>query len=233
MHDDSTKPCTSCGILKLLAEFSKKKGQPQPWCKICTAAYQRKWREEHPGKKAEHNRRWRAKNPEKYKEGYTRDAANPRKQEQKRVHYRTERAQQKKREWNERNQEKIKAQKRQRYLENSEDIKARSAAWRKANPEKRADAERRRQAAKAGFDGCFTRAEWQALCRACGYRCLACGEKRTLTVDHVVPLSKGGPHDISNIQPLCRSCNSRKQARIIDFRTGVVDWERISLEELR
>ena len=41
-----------------------------------------------------------------------------------------------------------------------------------------------------------------------------------LSVDHIVPLSLGGSNDISNIQPLCRACNSIKWAKIIDFRVN-------------
>lgn len=34
------------------------------------------------------------------------------------------------------------------------------------------------------------------------------------TIDHTVPLSKGGQHTMTNLQVLCYSCNSRKQDRI-------------------
>jgi len=37
-----------------------------------------------------------------------------------------------------------------------------------------------------------------------------------LTLDHVIPLKQHGPHDIENIVPACRSCNSRKGAKTPD-----------------
>ena len=66
--------------------------------------------------------------------------------------------------------------------------------------------------------GTHTAEEWRALCAACHHRCLCCKRKRTLTKDHIVPVLLGGSNDISNIQPLCRSCNSSKGARHIDYR---------------
>jgi len=58
-----------------------------------------------------------------------------------------------------------------------------------------------------------------------GWRCGICGvdTPRSLlkdcshtyspTLDHVVPLSKGGSHTVDNVQCLCRGCNSRKGDR--------------------
>jgi len=47
-----------------------------------------------------------------------------------------------------------------------------------------------------------------------GYQCLHCGSRNDLTVDHIVPVSRGGSDFLSNLQTLCRPCNSRKGARI-------------------
>jgi len=45
------------------------------------------------------------------------------------------------------------------------------------------------------------------------YTCQHCGSTEALSVDHVHPESKGGTLDLSNLQTLCRSCNSKKGAR--------------------
>lgn len=44
------------------------------------------------------------------------------------------------------------------------------------------------------------------------FTCQHCGSRRYLTVDHIVPESKGGAHDMGNFQTLCRRCNSKKGA---------------------
>jgi len=50
--------------------------------------------------------------------------------------------------------------------------------------------------------------------------CLCCGKNNVvLSMDHVVPLSVDGKNLISNIQPLCVSCNSSKGVKVIDYRT--------------
>lgn len=64
----------------------------------------------------------------------------------------------------------------------------------------------------------ITRKEWIKILDKYGHRCLRCGAKKDLAMDHVIPLILGGEHDITNIQPLCKSCNSAKGGRYVDFR---------------
>lgn len=47
------------------------------------------------------------------------------------------------------------------------------------------------------------------LTGACAY----CGSTGKLTLDHVVPLARGGVHRIENLVAACKPCNTRKHAR--------------------
>ena len=46
-----------------------------------------------------------------------------------------------------------------------------------------------------------------------GLPCVVCGEPSN-SVDHIIPLSRGGTNDPSNLQPMCQLCNSKKGAKI-------------------
>lgn len=70
--------------------------------------------------------------------------------------------------------------------------------------------------------GCFTSHEWKTLCEKYDNRCLACGIKSFLTIDHIRPVVLGGTNDITNIQPLCKRCNSKKGGKIIDYRPPIL-----------
>lgn len=60
------------------------------------------------------------------------------------------------------------------------------------------------------------------------FRCSYCGASAadgvSLEVDHIIPISKGGSNELSNLQILCKACNVGKSDRIIrtDSGTGSV-----------
>ncbi len=75
------------------------------------------------------------------------------------------------------------------------------------------------RAFKLGVPGTLREEEWQALCETYNHRCLSCGRSgRALAIDHVIPLSAGGLNVITNCQPLCKECNSRKGVKLMDYR---------------
>ena len=47
-----------------------------------------------------------------------------------------------------------------------------------------------------------------------GFTCRECDSPNDLQVDHIYPWSRGGTHDLANLQTLCGPCNRRKGARV-------------------
>ena len=78
----------------------------------------------------------------------------------------------------------------------------------------------RRHAKKKKAEGSHIFRDWESLKKQYGYTCPACKKSESeikLTEDHIIPLSKEGSDYITNIQPLCKSCNSKKHTKIIKY----------------
>lgn len=62
--------------------------------------------------------------------------------------------------------------------------------------------------------------EWAALRIAVfqrdNYRCVYCGSPKRLECDHVIPLSRGGTNDITNLASACYLCNRDKADLLLD-----------------
>lgn len=100
------------------------------------------------------------------------------------------------------------------------DKKKRNASSQKrrdANPEKYRAMVRRRKARRRANGGTFT-PEDELKLRSRQKKCHICRKRFTkgepATIDHVIPLSKEGRDDASNIALAHYSCNSKKQNRI-------------------
>lgn len=128
--------------------------------------------------------------------------------------------------WQQANPEKHRESSRRWILNNPERSRDSVRQWQKANPEKVTAKENRRRTRETQAGGSYTAAEFKALCKQYNGRCACCGKKAKLTADHVIPVSVGGSSDISNIQGLCKSCNSSKGTKTVDYRTkpSIMRW---------
>lgn len=100
---------------------------------------------------------------------------------------------------------------------NREKHNERSRAWNAANREQKAATRRAYRAGGSSAD--FTADDWESMKSQYNDRCLCCGrDDVSLSVDHIVPVAKGGEHVWDNIQPLCMDCNRRKGTQVIDYR---------------
>ena len=90
--------------------------------------------------------------------------------------------------------------------------------WKAANPERRLKddesyRQRRRQREVDQSDGTLTVPAMRKLfgmAKACPLCGAVFSKDKPKSLDHVVPLAKGGPHSISNVSVVCRPCNIKK-----------------------
>jgi len=84
----------------------------------------------------------------------------------------------------------------------------------KMKAKKRRDYARRKKAIVPSRP--VTAEDWIEILENHKHRCFYCHRRMMrLTIDHVIPLSKGGTHTKENLVPACQSCNSRKSNKIV------------------
>jgi len=227
---ESKRTCPDCGETKEIEEFPAHR---LTRCRECRRAKRRAWYAASAEHYCQQMQRWRAENPERNKEiknkSYRKNAAH---------------AIRKVQEHTAANFEKYSAYWKRYAQENRERKNQLQKDWNAANPgkhneyQKKWNAENsdavtiikdRRRARQHAAVGRHTAGEWRALVEKFEGRCVCCQQHfgiRKLTRDHVVPLALGGSDSIENIQPLCRSCNSRKGAwHTTDYRNKKRDAE--------
>lgn len=79
----------------------------------------------------------------------------------------------------------------------------------------------------------LTPLEWLSIVEQFNHSCAYCGTKHNLTMDHIVPISKGGKTTPNNVIPACSSCNSSKQAEdVVEWYTKQVFYNKDRLESI-
>ena len=107
------------------------------------------------------------------------------------------------------------------YASNPERTIASVRAYQKRNPEKvRAHQHNAHVRRRVLIGSCVvTTKDLKALRDLFGDLCVYCGDHAD-TLDHVVPLTRGGEHSISNLVPACRPCNSSKHDKLLSEWSG-------------
>jgi len=230
--DREMKKCTKCGEEKQLVEFSidkRLKVGRKSQCKACQKQYYQANRE----KIAERKKQYEQANREKIAEQKKQYRQENREKiaERNRQHYQENRekiAEQKK-QYHQENREQILGQKKQYYQENREKLAEKNKQYYQANREKIAEQQKqyyqqyyqenrekfkarsqKRRARKRNAAGNATAAEIQARFDYHGNQCYYCGCDGKMTIEHRIPLSRGGTHWPANIVPACERCNKSK-----------------------
>lgn len=188
------KICSTCDEEKDISSFTTKASTEDglnTQCKACVKEYSRKYYKKNQTKCLERNRSFLKLNPEYHSEYYVE------------------------------NKEEILKKNTTYNKKNRDRINTNAGTWRKKNPNKVSSYLNKRRTRKQGNGGSYNVGEWQRLKEETGNICLCCGisgNEVTLTVDHVIPISRGGRNCVENLQPLCQSCNSSKGTKSIDYR---------------
>lgn len=203
-----TKSCSGCALVKDRTDFNKDKSKLDGLCSRCrdcnkaraarwylenkdTALVQRKERYQNKREiELEQMRQWRLANPERKRVS---DAA-----------------------YHAANKEKATTNALKWSRANRESVNRRNAEYKKRNPQVVLDQSHRRRARKRGVASLIVASQdITRLKRRFGGLCAYCGCGGKMTIDHVVPLSRGGAHSLGNLLPVCQQCNFSKHNKFL------------------
>lgn len=238
MNDSTTKRCPRCCETKPLSDFALDKHSKdghQARCKACNCAWHREFYKKHYAKGP--RPRIRKLEPHESKTCNRCGATKP--VAEFRGHKRTDgdgyynQCRECERAANRAAIPRYRERRRAWDIANREHVYAMQKAWRERNPDKYEAQRRKYWASEKGKlyarmktqqrrvrkapDAPVTLEQVQAL-MARQKHCYYCRKpftaERKATLDHVIPLAKGGAHDISNLVLACRPCNAGKRDRL-------------------
>lgn len=213
--NNKNKYCSKCKTIKEICNFNKSSQTKDGlwyWCKDCLKIIKKEYYEKNKERLLEKQKNYYEGHTEEIKQYQkTYSTKNKRLIKQRKNLYRTK------------NIDAIKAKKVLYYLDNIDHILRKShnnyLTMKTDNSFKikRKNRQYKRRALEKNA-GHFTPTEWKEVLGKYGENCLKCGSTEHVTVDHVIPLIKGGSNTKDNLQPLCLTCNCSKGTKTIDYR---------------
>jgi 5-methylcytosine-specific restriction endonuclease McrA len=208
------KKCNKCGrwLVANTVNFHRDKFGKyglKAQCKECVSAYKKEYYEENKEERREYSNKYNEENKEERRE-----------YDKKRY---------------EENKEKIAERHKQYYEENKEELIKRSRKYREENKEELAEKRKiyyktpqgqvvtfngntkRRKREQRGNG--ITPDQWLEMMKYFDWKCAYSGKsinvKENRSIDHIVPLAKGGAHEVWNLVPMYRPYNSSKNDKDI------------------
>lgn len=195
------KQCRKCGDTKPAEMFPSRARRHSrdglgSYCRECQRVLNRektrRWRAKNPEaarkKATEASRRLRARDPEYFRRWYVENADKER--------------------------ERSKLVMRQIRAANPEGERATQRRYRAKNIEVVRMREREKTYARRAKQPCSPELV-QLMAELVTQPCAYCGATETITIDHIMPLSRGGKHEAENLAPACLPCNSSKCNRLL------------------
>lgn len=217
----SKKYCKGCEREKDLSEFGtdrKMKLGKKAFCKHCTSILRREHYQRNREKSLEVNCTYAERNYEQiqrqrkqYRETNQEKIAERNKKYREENHVEiAERGLQ----YREENKDAIAKQRHRYKLRNPDSLRESKRRWYRQNRDAYAQYRQNRRAKEKSAPGSFTLSELKAVYMTQEYRCAYCQSEDPLSIDHIVPLSRGGSNWITNIQGLCLTCNLKKGSKL-------------------
>jgi 5-methylcytosine-specific restriction endonuclease McrA len=114
-------------------------------------------------------------------------------------------------EYRERNRDKLLIQGVNYRNKNREEINKKARIRQKNNPILIRLNEHVRRARLKNASGLCTVEQWESRLAFYGWKCYYCGSNTNITIDHRIPISRGGSNWPANLVPACLGCNSSKR----------------------
>lgn len=116
------------------------------------------------------------------------------------------------RRYKKKNRSQLRDYERERYRRDPEYYRTAMRRWRANNPEACYVQDVKKRTRRSQAKGTATEKQVRDRMAYWGFRCWACAGVME-SVDHVIPLSRGGTNWPANLRPCCLSCNSSKGAK--------------------
>ena len=224
----STKVCSKCGEEKDESEYRGIRAE----CKTCEREYGKEYRKNNIEKIKACQKKYRENNIEKTRSRWENYYLQNKDHEKiRRAKYRDKNKEQLKeyeKKYRETFPEKQVYRHKKYYEENSEKEKERVRRYAQTPIGKITNTRirHRRRALSKDTPCTLTLIQWEKILESQSNKCSICGKRFCKSIpptkDHIIPVSKGGGLTFENVQALCRSCNSSKNARL--DHTKIITW---------